>query len=67
MWIRTPFLQSSGPYPESVAVIHGHTPQQAVGIDHPHRINLDTGAFQTGRLSALVIAGPRMRLVQASR
>lgn len=66
-WMRRPFLDSSGPYPEDVAVIHGHTPQPAVDLAHPHRINLDTGAFRTGLLSGLVIAGDRMRLVQAAR
>jgi serine/threonine protein phosphatase 1 len=67
MWTRWPWLDSSGPYPEGVAVIHGHTPQPSVDLSHPHRINLDTGAFRTGLMSALVVAGDRMRLVQASR
>ncbi|RXF73151.1 metallophosphoesterase family protein [Hansschlegelia zhihuaiae] len=67
IWTRWPWLDSSGPYPEGVAVIHGHTPQPRVNLAHPHRINLDTGAFRTGLLSALVVAGDRMRLVQASR
>lgn len=67
MWTRRPFLDSPGPYPEYVAVLHGHTPQAPVDFSHPHRINLDTGAFRTGVLSGLVIAGDRMRLVQAVR
>lgn len=66
MWTRRPWLDSAGPYPENVAVIHGHTPQLPVALDHPHRINLDTGAFRTRLLSGLVIAGDRMRLVQAA-
>ncbi|MFC3691542.1 metallophosphoesterase [Chenggangzhangella methanolivorans] len=67
MWTRWPFLDSPGPYPEGVAVIHGHTPTAPVDLRHPHRLNLDTGAFRTGILSGLVIAGDRMRLVQAAR
>lgn len=67
MWTRKPWLASSGPYAEDVAVIHGHTPQSGVDLDHPHRINLDTGAFKTGVLSGLVIVGDRMRVVQAAR
>lgn len=67
LWTRRPFLDSLGPYPEAVAVIHGHTPTMPVALDHPHRINLDTGAFRTGVLSGLVVVGDRMRLVQAAR
>lgn len=67
MWTRKPWLASTGPYAENVAVIHGHTPQRRVGLDHPHRVNLDTGAFKTGALSGLVIVGDRMRVVQAAR
>lgn len=67
MWMRWPFLDSAGPYPEGVAVIHGHTPTTPVVLTHGHRINLDTGAFRTGVLSGLVISGERMRLVQAAR
>lgn len=67
MWMRWPFLDSPGPYAEDVAVIHGHTPTAPVDLAHPHRINLDTGAYRTGVLSALVISGDRMRLVQAMR
>lgn len=67
MWTRRPFLDSPGPYPENVAVLHGHTPQAPIDFSHPHRINLDTGAFRTGILSGLVVTGDRMRLVQAIR
>lgn len=67
IWTRWPWLDSSGPYPEGVAVIHGHTPQAEVELTHKHRINLDTGAYRWGTLSGLVIAGDRMRLVQATR
>lgn len=67
MWVRWPFLDSPGPYPDDVAVIHGHTPTVPAVLTHPHRVNLDTGAFRTGVLSSLVVSGDRMRLVQAMR
>lgn len=67
MWTRKPWLASSGPYAEDVAVVHGHTPQSEVDLGHPHRINLDTGAFKSGVLSGLAVVGDRMRLVQAVR
>jgi serine/threonine protein phosphatase 1 len=67
IWTRWPWLNSAGPYPNDVAVIHGHTPQRVVDLDHRHRINLDTGAYRWGTLSGLVVSGDRMRLVQASR
>ncbi len=53
MWIRDDFLRSRIPLPGRV-VVHGHTivdePQ-----DRTHRINLDTGAFVSGRLTCLVL------------
>jgi serine/threonine protein phosphatase 1 len=67
MWTRKRWLESAGPYADGVAVIHGHTPQPGVDLAHPHRINLDTGAYKTGTLSGLAIVGDRMRVVQAVR
>ncbi|OWJ67178.1 hypothetical protein BWR60_11065 [Inquilinus limosus] len=61
LWIRDPFLTWPGPFPEGVAVIHGHTPVDRLDLDHPHRIDVDTGAFATGCLSAVLIHGDRMR------
>ncbi|TSD90332.1 serine/threonine protein phosphatase [Mycobacterium sp. KBS0706] len=61
LWIRDPFLDWPGPFPEGVAVIHGHTPADRLDLDHPHRIDVDTGAFATGCLSAVLIHGDRMR------
>lgn len=54
MWIREPFL-SEGPRLD-LTVIHGHTPSAMVqyGIN---RIGVDTGAYATGKLSAVHI-GP---------
>ena len=61
LWIRRPFLDWTSPFPEGVAVIHGHTPVDRLNLDHPHRIDVDTGAFHSGCLSAVLIHGERMR------
>jgi serine/threonine protein phosphatase 1 len=61
MWIRDDFLRVRIPLPGRV-VVHGHTivdlPQ-----DRTHRINLDTGAFVSGRLTCLVLRGEERRFI----
>jgi serine/threonine protein phosphatase 1 len=61
MWIRDDFLRSRVPLPRRV-VVHGHTicdlPQ-----DRGHRINIDTGAFVSGRLTCLVLRGGDRRFM----
>lgn len=58
--IRRPFLDYRGSHPH--LVVHGHTPVREPEFPG-NRINLDTGAFATGRLSCLVIEGDDMRLL----
>ncbi|MBS0219600.1 MAG: serine/threonine protein phosphatase [Proteobacteria bacterium] len=64
MWIRDDFLRSKIPLPQRV-VVHGHTicdfPQ-----DRPHRINIDTGAFASGRLTCLVLRGAGRRFISTA-
>lgn len=51
-WIRDDFLRYSGDF--GAIVVHGHSP--VAGIDFLHnRINIDTGAYMTNRLSVLRI------------
>ena len=52
VWIRQQFLDEPRLY--SKVIIHGHTPVTDVEI-RPNRINLDTGAVFSGRLSAIAI------------
>jgi serine/threonine protein phosphatase 1 len=52
LWIREEFLTSSEDFGKTV--VHGHTPTHEIEI-MPNRINIDTGAFATGRLTCLVI------------
>lgn len=51
-WIREEFFAASGP--SQSRVVHGHTPA-AEPVMTPERICIDTGAFATGRLTALRI------------
>jgi calcineurin-like phosphoesterase family protein len=57
LWIREEFLSCEQPF-ESV-VVHGHTPVRSPDI-RSNRINIDTGAFATGRLTCIAIEGVTM-------
>ena len=52
--IREEFLLHQGDFGK--IVVHGHTPVSEPEI-HDNRINLDTGAFATGRLTCAVFEG----------
>lgn len=54
LWIREEFLSFEQPF-ESF-VVHGHTPVPLPDL-RSNRINIDTGAFATGRLTCIVIEG----------
>ncbi len=52
LWIRGPFLNRDHGLPYTV--VHGHTYQHNYRVaELPHRIGIDTGAFVSGRLTAL--------------
>jgi serine/threonine protein phosphatase 1 len=51
-WIRDRFLKCTDKFEK--IIVHGHTPVEEVEF-HSNRINVDTGAFATGRLSCLRI------------
>ncbi|NJL08188.1 MAG: serine/threonine protein phosphatase [Methylacidiphilales bacterium] len=57
LYIRDPFISSTTLFEKRI--VHGHTPVEAVDI-RPNRINVDTGAYATGRLSCAVIEGDRV-------
>lgn len=61
LWIRERFLRHQGPLPK--VVIHGHTIFNEV-VDCGNRIGIDTGAFRTGVLTALVLEADERRLIQ---
>lgn len=54
LWIRKPFIDSGPQLP--VVVVHGHTPVNKPFFGNG-RIGIDTGAFATGNLTVLKIAG----------
>jgi serine/threonine protein phosphatase 1 len=54
MWIREPFLRSRANFGKRV--VHGHSPSWSPEVT-ANRIGIDTGAFYTGCLTCLVIAG----------
>lgn len=57
--IRKPFLDYTGSF--GCIVVHGHTPNNQVEFK-PNRINIDTGAYATNKLSVIRIDenGPRL-------
>jgi len=50
VWIRGPFLSSQ--LTGGLRVVHGHTPNTDIVVT-PHRIDIDTHCYHTGRLSAV--------------
>lgn len=60
IWIREPFLQSVREHGKRV--VHGHTPVMEVEM-HANRINVDTGAYLTHRLSCVVLEGAQARVL----
>ena len=61
MWIRDEFLHARRPLGK--VVVHGHTIERRPVVRR-HRIGIDTGAFATGVLTALVLAGRERRFLQ---
>src|SRR6478609_8793417 len=61
-WIREPFL--SHPDTHGPVVVHGHTISDEPE-DCGNRIGIDTGAFMSGRLTALVLEGTNRRYIEA--
>jgi serine/threonine protein phosphatase 1 len=58
-WIRRDFLDDQRDH--GAVIVHGHTPTQEPDLRH-NRINLDTGAFISGRLSCMRIDRDGARL-----
>jgi serine/threonine protein phosphatase 1 len=60
LWIREDFLLHEEDFGK--IIVHGHTPAKAADV-RPNRINIDTGAFTTGRLTCLVLQGDQMFVI----
>jgi serine/threonine protein phosphatase 1 len=63
LWIRGEFLTSKDDFGK--IIVHGHTPTHEIEVG-PNRINIDTGAFATGRLSCLVLEGEELSVIDTS-
>lgn len=61
MWIRDDFLDS--PDDHGKIVVHGHTITEEPDV-RANRIGIDTGAYASGRLTALVLEGATRRFLQ---
>jgi serine/threonine protein phosphatase 1 len=60
LWIRNEFLDSRANFGK--IVVHGHTPVEEPQLRR-NRINIDTGAFMTGRLTCAVLEEERVRFL----
>ena len=63
LWIRGEFLTSKDDFGK--IIVHGHTPTHEIEVA-PNRINIDTGAYATGRLSCLVLEGEELSVIDTS-
>ena len=61
VWIRKEFHRHEALHPK--VIVHGHTPVGAPDI-LPNRVNLDTLAYESGILTAMVFEGKEKRLIQ---
>jgi serine/threonine protein phosphatase 1 len=60
LWIRDEFLSSTLDFGK--IIVHGHTPVAAPEV-LANRINIDTGAFATGRLTCIALENGRHRFL----
>jgi serine/threonine protein phosphatase 1 len=63
LWIRDEFLSSRADFGK--IVVHGHTPAESPEV-LPNRINVDTGAYMTGRLTCAVLEQERVRFLSTA-
>lgn len=61
-WIRQPFLEDETDH--GFVVVHGHTISEEA-VERSNRIGIDTGAFRSGILTALVLEGEERRYLTA--
>lgn len=61
LWIRDEFLSHEGYHGK--IIVHGHTPNSKPEI-LPNRINIDTGAYATGRLTCAIFEDDKVRFIE---
>jgi serine/threonine protein phosphatase 1 len=60
LWIRDAFLRSDADFGK--IVVHGHTPESRP-VKRSNRISIDTGAYSSGRLTALRLEGTTIKFL----
>jgi serine/threonine protein phosphatase 1 len=60
LWIREDFLLCEDDFGK--IVVHGHTPVMEPDV-RPNRINIDTGAYATGKLTCLILEENRLEFL----
>jgi serine/threonine protein phosphatase 1 len=63
LWIRAPFLGSRADFGK--IVVHGHSPAERPEV-LPNRINIDTGAYMTNRLTCVALGSEPMRFLSTA-
>lgn len=61
LWIRDRFIASNADF--GAVVVHGHTPVPKPQF-RPNRIAIDTGAYQSGRLTCLVVTSESVSILE---
>ncbi|MBY0429219.1 MAG: metallophosphoesterase [Alphaproteobacteria bacterium] len=64
VWIRRDFIANTKKFEK--IIVHGHTISEEAEL-LPHRINVDTGAYATGCLTAIGLEGTDQWLIQTNR
>lgn len=62
LWIRSDFLDATGPHEK--VIVHGHSWSGENPDIQAHRIGIDTGAYQTGVLTALRLEDGQIEPIQ---
>ncbi len=60
LWIKDEFLESTADFGK--VIVHGHSPVARIDI-RANRINTDTGAWRSGRLSCAVLENDQCRII----
>ena len=63
LWIREEFLESKTNFGK--IIVHGHTPASEPEVKH-NRIGIDTGAYMSGKLTALVLEGTERQFLYSN-
>jgi serine/threonine protein phosphatase 1 len=63
LWIRGPFLDSRADFGK--IIVHGHTPAEKPEV-LANRINIDTGAYMTNRLTCVALGREPVRFLSTA-